>query len=96
MVLEAAEKGDDAATGILKDAAAQLTDQLAAMVARMGSHKSVGVVFIGGLVQHGALYARIVAEAVHARLPQVQMRQPLYTPAQGAVIMARDLLKRNR
>jgi glucosamine kinase len=93
-VLEAAEKGDAAADAILKDGARHLVDQLAAMVDRMGNIQSVGLVFIGGLIERGTLYARVVTEAIHARLPIIQVRQAELPPAHGAVIMALNNLKR--
>jgi N-acetylglucosamine kinase-like BadF-type ATPase len=92
-VLEAAAADDPASEGILKRAASDITDQLGAIVARLGSAPSVGVVFVGGLIEHGTLYAKIVAEAIHARLPQVQIRQAESSPAQGAVLMALHLEK---
>lgn len=94
-VLEAAEQDDPAATAILRNAAEQIADQLAAMVGRMGPAPSVGVVFIGGLIERGVRYARIVAEVVHSRLPVVQICQAEFPPARGAVIMALHLLKSN-
>jgi N-acetylglucosamine kinase-like BadF-type ATPase len=95
IVLEAAANGDGAAGTILKNAAAQLADQLAAMVVRMNSPQSVGVVFIGGLIEHGTLYSQLVTSAIHERIPEAQIRQAQRPPAQGAVLMALDQLKRS-
>jgi glucosamine kinase len=94
IVLEAAEQGDVTANAILKDGARHLVDQLVAMVDRMGPMRSVGVVFIGGLIERGTLYAGIVTGSIHARIPIVQVRQAELPPALGGVIMALDYLKR--
>lgn len=94
LVLEAAGKGDLTARGILTTAAAQLADQLVAMVGRMGSPSSVGVVFIGGLIDHETVYSRIVSETILVRIPNARIRPAQYPPVRGAVIMALNLLKR--
>jgi N-acetylglucosamine kinase-like BadF-type ATPase len=95
-VLEAAEKGDRPSMEILRNAASLLTDQLAAIIDRMGSAQSVtGVVFIGGLIDHDTLYSRIVTEAIHSRIPRAEIRPARYPPVQGAVLMAMNQLKRN-
>jgi len=93
-VLEAAAHDDQASLAILRNAAAQIADQLAAMIECLGPAPSVGVVFVGGLIEHGTIYAGIVADAVHTRMPQAQIRQADSPPAQGAVIMALNLQKR--
>ncbi len=96
VVLEAAEKGDRTSMDILRNAASQLTDQLDAIIDRMGSAQAVtGVVFIGGLIDHDTLYSRIVTEAIHSRIPRAEIRPARYPPVQGAVLMAMNQLKRN-
>jgi glucosamine kinase len=94
LVLEAAGKGDSTARDILTTAAAQLADQLAAMVGHMGSPSSVGVVFVGGLVDHETVYSQIVSETIRARIPNVRIHPAKFPPVRGAVIMALNLLKR--
>ncbi len=94
LVLEAADKGDLTARGILITAASQLVDQLVAMVARMGSPPSVGVVFVGGLIDHETVYSRIVSETLLTRIPGAAIRPARFPPVRGAVIMALNLLKR--
>jgi glucosamine kinase len=94
IVLEAAEKGDAAALRILHEGAGHLVDQLAAMIARMDSRKPVGVVFVGGLIEQGTAYTRIVTETITSRIPQAFVAKAQYHPAQGAVIMALKNVKR--
>lgn len=94
-VLDAAGKGDPTARTILTSAAAQIVDQLAAMVDRMGSPPSVGVVFIGGLIDHETVYSRIVSETILARIPNARIHPAQFPPVRGAVIMALNLLKRS-
>ncbi len=94
IVLEAAGKGDLTARDILTAAAAQLVDQLDSMVKRMGPLPSVGVVFVGGLIDHETLYSQIVADAVHKRIPQARIHPAKFPPAGGAVIMALNLRAR--
>jgi len=94
VVLEAAGNGDPTARAILVAAAGQLIDQLGAMVKRMGSLPSVGVVFVGGLIEHETLYSQIVADAVHQRIPQARIHPAKFPPVGGAVIMALNLQAR--
>jgi glucosamine kinase len=94
MVLEAADQGDAAALAILRAGAAHLVDQLAALVDRMGPMQTIGVVFIGGLIERGTTYARIVTETISARIPNALVREAQLPPAHGAVIMALNNLKR--
>ncbi len=89
LVLETAERGDGVSRDILVRGSELLAGQVAAMAARLHGDKPVGVVFVGGLIDHDTLYARMVHDALGRHAPGVQVASPMLTPAEGAVLMAR-------
>lgn len=94
LVLDAASEGDAAARTILEGAAHALADTLAALVRRMHGTSPVGVVFIGGLVDHETVYARMLQKTITHSVPGAEVVPALYAPVRGAVIMAHHLLSR--
>jgi glucosamine kinase len=90
VVLNAATEGDPAAVQILESAARQLAETLAALVARMPEVSPVGVVFIGGLIDHDTPYARVLAGAISRYVPGAEVVPTLYPPVKGAIIMAQQ------
>jgi N-acetylglucosamine kinase-like BadF-type ATPase len=95
LVLRAAGEKDPAALVILRRAASHLADQLNAMVRAMGSKSTVGVVFIGGLIDHDTVYARLLRETLLALVPSAEVRPALHPPVGGAVLMALQQLQRS-
>ncbi|MCC6397356.1 MAG: ROK family protein [Bacteroidetes bacterium] len=94
LVLDAAAEGDPVANTLLHKSARHLADTLAALVRRMPGISPVGVVFIGGLIDHDTVYARIVRDTISEVVPGAEVRPPLYPPVRGAVIMAQHLMQR--
>lgn len=88
LVIDAATAGDAVGLSILQDAAALLADQVGVIVRELGASEPAGVVFIGGLIDHTALYARVLRDAIIAACPRAEVRPPLHPPAYGAVLMA--------
>ena len=88
-VLEAAAANEKVSLEILEKGAAGLTAQLGAFARRLNFPGCLGLVFVGGLIDHETVYAKVVRESISRTLPMVEIRQPLFPPVQGAVIMAR-------
>jgi len=95
LVLKAAGENDQAALAILRRGATHLADQLKVMVRAMGQQRNVGVVFIGGLIDHDTVYARLLRETVHELVPSADVRPALHPPVGGAVLVALSHLQRN-
>ena len=95
LVLKAAGENDPAALLILRRAASHLADQLKAMAGAMGSQSKAGVVFIGGLIDHDTVYARLLRETIMESVPSGDVRPALHPPVVGAVLMALSHLQRN-
>ena len=94
VVLSAAAEGDPAAVHILTTAARELAGTLAALVARMNGVSPVGVVFIGGLIDHETPYATILQDAISTHVPGAEVVPALYAPVKGAVILAHQRRQR--
>jgi hypothetical protein len=60
----------------------------------MKSDGAVGVVFIGGLIDHDTVYARILRQTILARVPAAEVRPALYPPVRGALILAQHIQSR--
>jgi glucosamine kinase len=95
LVLKVAGENDPAALAILHRAASHLADQLKAIVRAMGPQSKTGVVFIGGLIDHDTMYARLLREAIQALVPSAEVQPALHPPVGGAVLMALSHLQRN-
>ena len=91
-VMKAAEEGDPAALGIFRRGAGLLAEQVGVLLRAYASMPQIGVVFVGGLIDHESVYAGILREAVCALSPSVHVHPPQEPPASGAVLLARQLL----
>jgi N-acetylglucosamine kinase-like BadF-type ATPase len=91
-VMKAAEAGDGAALAIFRRGAALLAEQVAVLLPACARLPRIGVVFVGGLIDHESVYAGILREAILALSPAVEVHAPQDGPATGAVLLARELL----
>lgn len=91
-VMRAAEQGDPMALAIFERGAALLAEQVRVLVRSYAALPEVGVVFVGGLVDHDCVYARILREAILPLSSAVRVHSPLESPAHGAVLLARQVL----
>jgi hypothetical protein len=56
----------------------------------------VGIVFIGGLIAGDTAFARVFADHLQRSIPGVEIRPPVFPPAQGAVLLALAQLNRRK
>jgi N-acetylglucosamine kinase-like BadF-type ATPase len=91
-VMKAAEQGDPAALGIFKRGAALLAEQVGVLLRAYAVLPQVGVVFVGGLIDHDCVYVGMLREAILALSPAVRVHPPQDPPAYGAVLLAKHLL----
>ncbi len=91
-VMRAAEQGDPLALGIFERGAALLAEQVKVLVHSYATLPEVGVVFVGGLIDHECVYARILREAILPLSSAVRVHPPRESPAYGGVLLARQLL----
>jgi N-acetylglucosamine kinase-like BadF-type ATPase len=88
LVLESADEGDPVCVEILSRSAALLADQVAVFARGLEADARLGVVFIGGLIDHNTVYARILRETLMSRFPAIDIRPAMHPPVQGAVLLA--------
>jgi N-acetylglucosamine kinase-like BadF-type ATPase len=93
LVMEAAVDHDIVSQRILQNSASQLVDQLRSVVMQMGILRKVCVVLSGGLVDHETVFSNVLRIKILKALPQVEIRSPVHSPAQGAVRIALTRLR---
>jgi N-acetylglucosamine kinase-like BadF-type ATPase len=89
-VIELAGRGDAAALEILEHGAGQLAEMVAANHRQLPTGAAPELVITGGLGTAVTPYLDQIARAIHARLPDVQIRQPLLPPVMGATLLAME------
>ena len=94
IVLEAAAQNDVVSQKLLQNAALQLAEQARVIVMQMGILRKVGLVMVGSLIDHENVYSNTVHMKLLKLLPQVDVRQPLHSPAHGAVLLALEQMKK--
>jgi len=94
VVLQAAGENDVVSQKILQGAALQLAEQARVVVMQMGILRKIGLVMVGGLIDHENVYSNSLHMKLMKLLPQVEVRQPMHTPAQGAVLIALEQVRK--
>jgi N-acetylglucosamine kinase-like BadF-type ATPase len=80
---------------ILQRAATSLAEQARIVVMQMGILRKVGLVMLGGLLEHEPVYSNVVHLKLLKLLPQVDLRDALHSAAYGAVLMALERLNKS-
>jgi N-acetylglucosamine kinase-like BadF-type ATPase len=94
LVMEAAVDHDVVCQRILQTAAAQIVEQVRVVVMQMGILRKILLVMSGGLLQQGTVFANVLHLKIMKSLPQVELCQSMNSPAQGAVHMALERVKK--
>ncbi len=90
--MKAAEQGDPLALEIFERGAALLAEQAKVLVHSYAALPEIGVVFVGGLIDHECVYVRLLREAILPISPAVRVHPPQESPVHGAVLLARQAL----
>ncbi len=93
IVIEAAEKGDYIALKIIDEETDELILHIEAMAKKI-NEPVLKVSFIGGIISTDNFYSRSIRKKISKQLPNVVIIDPDYPPAMGAILMAKDLLKK--
>jgi N-acetylglucosamine kinase-like BadF-type ATPase len=93
LVLESADENDPVCLEILSRSAALLADQVGVFARVLEAHTRLGVVFVGGLIDHDTVYAKILRETLRSRFPAVDVRPAMHPPVQGAVLLALQIAR---
>jgi len=88
LVLEAAEKGDEAALAIIEQELDELMLHVKAMREKIKT-PVMDISFIGGILSNDNIYSRKFIEKIHKKFKDVNIKKPDSNPAFGAVLMAK-------
>ena len=88
LVLESANRGDKIAVTILEEETDELVHQLRAMIKKMNVDE-LNVSFAGSLVINKNVFSNMLVDKIRFSLPIITIVKAKYSPAQGAIYMAR-------
>jgi N-acetylglucosamine kinase-like BadF-type ATPase len=91
LVLEAATKGDTEALKILDEESEELVLHVMAMIKKAGN-AALNVAFIGGLINNDNIYSRTLRKKMLLEISDINIKEPDYSPAMGAILMAKGIL----
>lgn len=93
IVMKAVEMGDAVAKKILDQACDELLAHVKAMLNKAKFGETVKLSLIGGVLQSDNYVSRKLREMIKVELPQVDLIEPMASPAHGAVVYAKNLIK---
>jgi N-acetylglucosamine kinase-like BadF-type ATPase len=92
LVIEAAEKNDEIANKIIEDETNELLLHISTMQKKV-NEKILYCAFIGGIITHKNIYSDALRKKISEKLPNVLVKDAENSPAMGAVLMAKQILK---
>jgi N-acetylglucosamine kinase-like BadF-type ATPase len=92
LVIEAASEGDKIALRIVDEETDELVLHVSTMFKKI-NEKILNLALIGGLITHKNIYSDTFRNKVSNYLPDVNIKEPDQSPALGAVLMAKKLVK---
>lgn len=93
IVMKAVELGDDVAKEILDIACVELLEHIKAMLKRANFGETVNVALLGGVLQNENYVSRKLKEMIKSELPNVNLIEPMASPAYGAIIYAKNFIE---
>lgn len=93
LVFQSAREGDSVCSAILRDAAADLVDHVRAVLRQMDiTDGRARLAFAGGLLTGGDVFPEILRSHLAEQFPTMMIHEPELSPAEGAALMAVNLL----
>jgi N-acetylglucosamine kinase-like BadF-type ATPase len=92
LVIEAAERKDKLSLKIIEDETDELLLHISTMYKKV-NEKILYTAFIGGIITHKNIYSETLRKKICEELPNVAIKDAENSPAMGAVLMAKQLLK---
>jgi N-acetylglucosamine kinase-like BadF-type ATPase len=93
IVMEAGEIGDEIATKILDDACYELLTHIKAMLGKSNFGERVKLVLMGGVLRNENYLSRKLKKEITKNFPQIDLIEPMASPAYGAIVYAKNLIK---
>ena len=94
LVMKAAELGDEIAIKILDDACFELLAHIRAMLKKARFGEKVNLALLGGVLQSDNYVSRRLKDMIAQELPEINLVRPASSPAYGAVIYGKNLIKK--
>jgi len=91
LVLDSASKGDKIAVTILEEESDELVHQIKVMMKKMNVDK-MNISFAGSLVINKNVYSDMLIDKIKFSLPGITVVKAEYSPVQGAIRIAREML----
>jgi N-acetylglucosamine kinase-like BadF-type ATPase len=88
VVVRLANEGDAAARKILDEGACALAELVRGTAQALDFPAGPEVVILGGCARSGPPYQTLVENAIRAALPTALLREPIYSPTEGAALNA--------
>ncbi|MGE5401486.1 MAG: N-acetylglucosamine kinase [Ignavibacteriales bacterium] len=93
LVIEAAEKGDEVCQSIVEEESYELILHIHAMLKKI-NEPVLNLSLIGGIISSENYFAFRFREQVTKNLPNVNIKQPDLPPAMGAIVLAKQQVKK--
>ncbi len=93
IVMEAGERGDEIAVKILDEACSELLSHIKAMLGKANFGEQVKLVLMGGVLRSENYLSRKLKREISEKFPQIDLIEPIASPAYGAIVYARNLIK---
>ncbi len=93
IVMEAGERGDEIAVKILDKACSELLSHIKAMLGKANFGEQVKLVLMGGVLRSENYLSRKLKREISEKFPQIDLIEPIASPAYGAIVYARNLIK---
>ena len=92
LVIEAAEKNDELAKRIIEDETDELLLHIATMKTKLNENV-LNVSFVGSIIKNKNIYSATLRKKIGKKFPNVVVKDAENSPALGAVLMAKQILK---
>ncbi len=96
IVMKAAELGDEVAIKILDDACVELLAHIEAVLKKVEFGEKVNLALIGGVLQSDNYVSRKLRNMIAQGFPKINLVNPASSPAYGAVIYGKNLIKKQK
>ena len=93
IVMEAGEMGDEIAIKILDDACYELLTHIKAMLGKSNFGERVKLVLMGGVLRNENYLSKKLKKEITKNFPQIDLIEPMASPAYGAIVYAKNLIK---
>jgi N-acetylglucosamine kinase-like BadF-type ATPase len=94
IVLDAACQGDIESLKIVEEESEELVLHIQAMIKKVGK-PALNVALVGSLINHDNIYSRTLRKKMILEIPDINIKEPDYSPAMGAILMAKEYLNSN-